>query len=283
MGRRRACPPPACCGCCCASSAASCSRHRAYGAVGLSIVFEAVGPARRRHRARRARGRRHRRVPRHASSLAMAATRRSRRSCSAAGSDRADRPARARTRCARSRAGRAADRGAAAGGGAAERRRDHGQARADRLGAGVYAAAVGRGQGAWSGSRSGSGSASLPEATRRAAAGVDPRPVLLRALGVIARSRGARSPSSRSCPSRCCGRVRRGVRAGADVLLMLGAGDALLAVIYARRAVPARLHHRWFVSALALVAIAEPVLLAGAPTWGRSRGPCSPCRRPARC
>ena len=153
---------------------------RAYRAVGLSVVLEALGPARGRARASSASalGVTGAYLGTLASLAVAAAVRRVR----AAPPPRAAGARRAPASAARARARRRApDRRADARGRAPERRRDHGQARALRHAAGVYAATtvaakavvwIAVGLGFWV----------LPEATRRAAAGADPRAVLARGL-----------------------------------------------------------------------------------------------------
>lgn len=105
----------------------------------------------------------------------------------------------------------------------------------------------------------------LPEATRRAAAGGDPRTVLVRALLVI----GALS----ACALTIFGLVPAlllrtafgpAYESGADVLLTLGAAYTLLAASYLCVQFQLGLHRRAFALVLALMACAEPLLLIGA-------------------
>jgi O-antigen/teichoic acid export membrane protein len=103
----------------------------------------------------------------------------------------------------------------------------------------------------------------LPEATRRAAAGGDPRSVLVRALLVIA--------ALSACALTIFGpelllRTAFGptYESGADVLLTLGAAYTLLAASYLCVQFQLGLHRRAFALVLALMACAEPLLLIGA-------------------
>ena len=106
----------------------------------------------------------------------------------------------------------------------------------------------------------------LPEATRRAAAGLEPRPVLLRALAiaaVVAAPGAARS--SRSRPSCCCASPSAPTsRQAADALLVLGAAMTLLAVTYLTVQYMLALRRTSFLWVLGVVAVAEPFLLAPA-------------------
>ena len=74
----------------------------------------------------------------------------------------------------------------------------------------------------------------LPEATRRAAAGLDPRPVLLRALAICALIAAPALLIFAVVARRCCcaSRSARSSRDAADALLLLGAAMTLLAVAY---------------------------------------------------
>jgi O-antigen/teichoic acid export membrane protein len=105
----------------------------------------------------------------------------------------------------------------------------------------------------------------LPEATRRAAAGADPRAVLARGLGVIAVIAACALTVFATVPSLLL-RTAFGAEyeTGETVLLALGAAYALLAAAYIGVQFLLGLRHRWFAAALALVAVAEPILLAGA-------------------
>ena len=105
----------------------------------------------------------------------------------------------------------------------------------------------------------------LPEATRRAAAGADPRPVLARGLAVIAASRPAGSRSSLCCRSCCSGPPSaRSTSRAPTCCSTLGIAYALLAVSYLCVQFQLGLHRRVFVLVLALMAVVEPLLLLGA-------------------
>jgi O-antigen/teichoic acid export membrane protein len=105
----------------------------------------------------------------------------------------------------------------------------------------------------------------LPEATRRAAAGVDPRGVLARALGVIGAISLVALVVFATVPALLL-RTAFGAEyeSGDAVLLTLGGAYALLAASYLGVQFLLGLHRRWFAAALAAVAVAEPALLAGA-------------------
>jgi O-antigen/teichoic acid export membrane protein len=105
----------------------------------------------------------------------------------------------------------------------------------------------------------------LPEATRRAAEGRDPRGVLLRALAVIAVLAAAALAIFAAVPELLL-RTAFGAdyESGADVLLQLGAAYALLAVSYLCVQFLLALHRRAFILALALMAAVQPLLLLGA-------------------
>ena len=115
----------------------------------------------------------------------------------------------------------------------------------------------------------------LPEATRRAAAGLDPRPVLLRALGdPRGRRRAGAAHLRASRPSCCCASPSApGFTEAADALLLLGAAMTLLAVAYLTVQYMVALGETRFLWVLGVVAIAEPFLLtAGARGHRRLRG-----------
>ena len=103
----------------------------------------------------------------------------------------------------------------------------------------------------------------LPEATRRAAAGLDPRPVLLRALGDPRGRRRAGPVHLRAWrPSCCCAWPSGpGFTDAADALLLLGAAMTLLAVAYLTVQYMVALGETRFLWVLGVVAIAEPFLL----------------------
>ena len=109
----------------------------------------------------------------------------------------------------------------------------------------------------------------LPEATRRAAEGRDPRPVLGRALALI----GAIAAVALTLYALVPGLVLR-TAFGAEyedadgVLLALGAAYALLAVTYLGAQFLLGLRRRAFVAVLAVAAVAEPLLLLGASDLG---------------
>ena len=136
----------------------------------------------------------------------------------------------------------------------------------DEDAAGVYAAAtvaakfvvwVAVGIGLWT----------LPEATRRAASGLDPRPILARALGVVALIALPALALFAVIPGLLL-RVAFGpdFESGEEVLLLLGAAFALLAVTFVTVQFLLGLHRRAFVAALFVAAAVEPVLLWNADT-----------------
>jgi O-antigen/teichoic acid export membrane protein len=103
----------------------------------------------------------------------------------------------------------------------------------------------------------------LPEAVARAAAGGDARPVLARALAVIAAVALPAMVLYAAVPGTVL-RVAFGAEfvAGAGILLPLGGAYALLAVTYLAVQFLLGLHTRRFLPLLAAAALAEPVLLA---------------------
>jgi O-antigen/teichoic acid export membrane protein len=105
----------------------------------------------------------------------------------------------------------------------------------------------------------------LPEATRRAASGRDPREVLLKALAVIAVLSAGALAIFAAVPELLL-RTAFGAdyESGSTVLLQLGAAYALLAVSYLCVQFLLGLHRRAFALILAAMAIAEPLLLTGA-------------------
>jgi O-antigen/teichoic acid export membrane protein len=105
----------------------------------------------------------------------------------------------------------------------------------------------------------------LPEATRRAAAGGDPRLVLARALAVIAALAACALTIFAVAPELLL-RTAFGAdyESGAGVLLQLGAAYSLLAVSYLCVQFLLGLHRSGFILVLAVMAIAEPLLLIGA-------------------
>lgn len=105
----------------------------------------------------------------------------------------------------------------------------------------------------------------LPEATRRAAAGRDPRTVLARALALIAVLAVPALVIFAVIPSLLL-RVAFGgdYESGDAILALLGVAFALLACTYVAVQFMLGLHRRRFVAVLAVAAVVEPVLLAGA-------------------
>ncbi len=105
----------------------------------------------------------------------------------------------------------------------------------------------------------------VPEATRAAASGADPRTVLARGLGVIGAVAACALLVFATVPALLL-RTAFGAEyeAGDEVLLTLGAAYALLAAAYIGVQYLLGLRQRWFIAALALVAIAQPVLLLSA-------------------
>ena len=102
----------------------------------------------------------------------------------------------------------------------------------------------------------------LPEATRRAAAGLDPRPVLLRALGICALIAAPALVIFAAFPTLLL-RLAFGPEFtdAADALLLLGAAMTLLAVAYLTVQYMIALGETRFLWVLGVVAIAEPFLL----------------------
>ncbi len=102
----------------------------------------------------------------------------------------------------------------------------------------------------------------LPEATRRAAAGLDPRPILWRALAVVAVLAVPALGLFAVLPGLIL-RVAFGAEyeSGEEVLLLLGAAFALLAATFVTVQFLLGLHRRAFVLCLAVAAAVEPVLL----------------------
>jgi O-antigen/teichoic acid export membrane protein len=111
----------------------------------------------------------------------------------------------------------------------------------------------------------------LPEATRRVAAGVDPRPVLLRALGLLAIVAVPSLIIFTVAPETLL-RVAFGEEfvSAADALPILGLAMTLLAVSTLAVQYMLALHRTAFLYALAVAAIAEPLLLGGGDAGMRS-------------
>jgi O-antigen/teichoic acid export membrane protein len=127
--------------------------------------------------------------------------------------------------------------------------------------AGVYAAATVAGKAVvWI--AVGLGLYVLPEATRRAAHGADPRPVLLRALGLVAGISAVALTAFGVIPGLLL-RLAFGAEyeSGDAVLLTLGGAFALLAAGYLCVQYQLGLHRRAFIAVLLLAAAAEPLLL----------------------
>ncbi|MEA2167579.1 MAG: hypothetical protein QOF76_879 [Solirubrobacteraceae bacterium] len=105
----------------------------------------------------------------------------------------------------------------------------------------------------------------LPEATRRAARGLDPRIVLARALGVIVAISTPAVLLFAAVP-RLLLKLAFGPKyqSGDQVLLILGVAFALLAVSYITVQFLLGLHRRGFVILLGVSAVAEPLVLLGA-------------------
>jgi glycosyltransferase involved in cell wall biosynthesis/O-antigen/teichoic acid export membrane protein len=103
----------------------------------------------------------------------------------------------------------------------------------------------------------------LPEATRRAAAGLDPRPALLRALGVLAAVAAPALVIFAVAPGPLL-RVAFGpdLTEGASALPVLGVAMTLLAVAYLTVQYMVALGELRFVWVLGVVAIIEPFLLS---------------------
>src|SRR3954468_19095050 len=103
----------------------------------------------------------------------------------------------------------------------------------------------------------------LPEATRRSAAGLDPRPVLLRALGILVAIAAPALLIFAAAPKLLL-RLAFGpdLTLAADALIFLGAAMTLLAVAYLTVQYMVALGETRFLWVLAVIAIAEPVLLS---------------------
>jgi O-antigen/teichoic acid export membrane protein len=103
----------------------------------------------------------------------------------------------------------------------------------------------------------------LPEATRRAAAGLDPRPVLLRALAILGIVAAPALLVFALAPELLL-RLAFGpdLTQAADALLLLGAAMTLLAVAYLTVQYMVALHETRFLWVLGVVALAEPFVLA---------------------
>jgi O-antigen/teichoic acid export membrane protein len=105
----------------------------------------------------------------------------------------------------------------------------------------------------------------LPEATRRAADGLDPRPVLARAVGLIALISVGALTLFGLFPTLLL-RLAFGsdYESGDSILFMLGVAFCLLACTYVTVQFLLGLHRRAFVIGLLITAAAEPIVLANA-------------------
>jgi O-antigen/teichoic acid export membrane protein len=104
----------------------------------------------------------------------------------------------------------------------------------------------------------------LPEATRRAAAGLDPRPVLIRAMALLALVAVPSLLIFAAAPETLL-RLAFGeefVRAS-DALFVLGLAMTLLAISTLAVQYMLALHHTAFLWVLGAVAVLEPLLLSG--------------------
>jgi O-antigen/teichoic acid export membrane protein len=103
----------------------------------------------------------------------------------------------------------------------------------------------------------------LPEATRRAAAGLDPRAVLLRALVILAAVAAPALLLFAAAPELLM-RLAFGpdLTQASGALLLLGSAMTLLAVAYLTVQYMLALHQMHFLWVLAAIALAEPVILA---------------------
>jgi O-antigen/teichoic acid export membrane protein len=103
----------------------------------------------------------------------------------------------------------------------------------------------------------------LPEATRRSAAGLDPRPVLLRALAILAAIAAPALLIFAAAPDLLL-RLAFGpdLTLAAGALIFLGAAMTLLAVAYLTVQYMVALGETRFLWVLAVIALAEPALLS---------------------
>lgn len=134
----------------------------------------------------------------------------------------------------------------------------------DEDAAGIYAAATVAGKAVvWI--AVGLGLYVVPEATRRAAVGADPRFVLGRALLVVGVVSAVALAAFATVPALLL-RTAFGVEfeGGDRILLLLGVAFALLSATYLAVQFQLGLHRRAFLAALGAAAVAEPVLLLGA-------------------
>ena len=107
----------------------------------------------------------------------------------------------------------------------------------------------------------------LPEAARRHAQGIDPRPALAKAVAIIVVIAACVLAVFAAAPKLVI-QVAFGAKydSGADILLILGAAYALLAISYAATQFLLGVHHRRFVIVLAIAAAAFPPCLLAADT-----------------
>ena len=103
----------------------------------------------------------------------------------------------------------------------------------------------------------------LPEATRRAAAGLDPRPVLLRALAILVAIAAPALLIFAAAPELLL-RLAFGpdLTLASNALIFLGAAMTLLALAYLTVQYMVALGETRFLWVLAVIAVAEPVLLS---------------------
>ena len=103
----------------------------------------------------------------------------------------------------------------------------------------------------------------LPEATRRSATGLDPRPVLLRALAILA---GIAAPALLvfAAAPKLLLRLAFGpdLTLASGALIFLGAAMTLLAIAYLTVQYMLALHQTRFLWVLAVIAVVEPLLLS---------------------
>jgi O-antigen/teichoic acid export membrane protein len=105
----------------------------------------------------------------------------------------------------------------------------------------------------------------LPEATRRAAAGLDPRPVLVRALGVLAAVAVPALLIFATIPHFVMrAAFGESLAQGSEVLLILGFAMTVLAIAYLTVQYMLALGESRFLWVLAVVALAEPLVLSNA-------------------
>jgi O-antigen/teichoic acid export membrane protein len=103
----------------------------------------------------------------------------------------------------------------------------------------------------------------LPEATRRAAAGLDPRPVLLRALAILVVIAAPALLIFAAVPDLLLRLAfGEGLTQASGALLLLGSAMTLLAVAYLSVQYMVALGETRFLWVLAVIALAEPFLLA---------------------